>query len=221
VRNGLGDRQAPVRAAAGKLIGTWVDVIGGGLVEFLQTFDLLGSEVAENALFSVFVTRPDIFDNAEFDGESDHLVSLVVSYWIAEAFWNELTPEKAFLIRVFVEHCINTKDDGRLESSLPVVTALAFKIQAAYNRLLEQIQADEEARFLDKYSDEEWEANEEVRADQEFVIGEMLRLAVNLDYADEIGRRKMFGLVRTSCRSCRTCHVLAPRSRSPSLFQAI
>lgn len=59
-----------MRAAAGKLIGTWVDVVGGGLVEFLQTFDLLGSEVAEDALFSVFVTRPDIFDNAKFDGES-------------------------------------------------------------------------------------------------------------------------------------------------------
>jgi len=70
VRNGLGDRQAPVRAAAGKLIGIWVDVVGGGLIEFLRTFDLLGSEVAEDALFSVFVTRPDIFDNAQFDGKS-------------------------------------------------------------------------------------------------------------------------------------------------------
>ena len=73
MRNGLGDRQAPVRAAAGKLIGTWVDLIGGGLVEFLQTFDLLGSEVAEDALLSVFVTRPDIFDNAAFDGKSNDL----------------------------------------------------------------------------------------------------------------------------------------------------
>jgi condensin complex subunit 3 len=36
----------------------------------------------------------------------------------------------------------------------------------------------------------------------EFVIGEMLRLAVHLDYADEIGRRKMFALVRTSYLHC-------------------
>ena len=100
---------------------------------------------------------------------------------------------------MFVEHCINTKDDGRLESSLPVVTALAFKIQASYNDLLEQIQVYEEARILDEHNEEEQDANEEARADQEFVICEMLRLAVNLDYADEIGRRKMFGLVRTSC----------------------
>jgi condensin complex subunit 3 len=125
-------------------------------------------------------------------------VYVLVVYLIAEAFWNELSPEKAFLIRVFVEHCINTKDDRRLESSLPVVTALAFKIQAAYNDLLEQIQAYEELRLPDEHNDQEQEANEEARADQEFVIDEMLRLAVNLDYADEIGRRKMFGLVRTS-----------------------
>ncbi|KAF8524376.1 nuclear condensing complex subunit [Hysterangium stoloniferum] len=180
VRNGLGDRQAPVRAAAGKLIATWVDVMGGEMIEFLKTFDLVGSEVAEDALLSVFVTRPDIFDNAGFD----------------EAFWNELTPEKAFLVRIFVEHCISTKDESRLESSLPVVTALAFKIQSAYNDLLEQIQVYEEAKIQGEFTEEEQEANEDARADQEFVIAEMLKLAVNLDYADEIGRRKMFGLVR-------------------------
>jgi condensin complex subunit 3 len=121
-----------------------------------------------------------------------------------------LTPEKAFLVRVFVEHCINTKDDGRLESCLPVVTALAFKIQATYNDLLEQIQADEEVKFLDDQDEEAQEAKEEERADREFVIGEMLRLAVNLDYADEIGRRKMFGLVREWCD-----HVVS--AASPSL----
>lgn len=103
-------------------------------------------------------------------------------------------------MRVFVEHCINTKDDARLESSLPVVTALAFKIQAAYNDLVGDIQAYEELRVhgAGEHGGEEEarEANEEARADREFVIGEMLKLAVHLDYADEIGRRKMFGLVR-------------------------
>lgn len=32
--------------------------------------------------------------------------------------------------------------------------------------------------------------------DAKFVIAKMPKLAVNLDYADEIGRRKMFQLVR-------------------------
>ena len=46
--------------------------------------------------------------------------------------------------------------------------------------------------------DEERARREEELMDGEFVIGELLRLAVNLDYADEIGRRKMFQLVRKS-----------------------
>jgi condensin complex subunit 3 len=37
---------------------------------------------------------------------------------------------------------------------------------------------------------------EDARIDKESVIAELLKLAVHLDYSDEIGRRKMFQLVR-------------------------
>ena len=37
-----------------------------------------------------------------------------------------MTPEKAFLARIFVDYCVSQKDDRRLEAALPVVTALAF-----------------------------------------------------------------------------------------------
>jgi condensin complex subunit 3 len=84
VRNGLGDREPAVRAAAGKLIGAWVDAVSVGtkkglvledLLAFLGTFDLRESAVVEDALLSVFVTRVDVFDALEFDGA--HLFSLV------------------------------------------------------------------------------------------------------------------------------------------------
>ena len=39
---------------------------------------------------------------------------------------------------------------------------------------------------------------EDEKADREFIIAEMLKLAVNLDYTDEVGRRKMFQLMRLS-----------------------
>lgn len=77
VRNGLGDREPAVRAAAGKLIGAWVDAVSIGtkkgailedLLAFLGTFDLRESAVAEDALLSVFVTRVDVFDALDFDG---------------------------------------------------------------------------------------------------------------------------------------------------------
>jgi hypothetical protein len=77
------------------------------------------------------------------------------------------------------------------------VTALAFRIQEGYNALLEDIQAEEERVERDEVGTEEArQKREDERMDREFVIGEMLKLAVDLDYADEIGRRKMFQLVR-------------------------
>jgi condensin complex subunit 3 len=99
---------------------------------------------------------------------------------------------------VFVDHCISTNDDRRLESALPVVTSLAFRIQAAYNELLEDIQAEQADELLGGVDEEQRAKNEEARLAKEFVIAEMCKLAVNLDYADEIGRRKMFQLVRES-----------------------
>ncbi|KAH7887136.1 nuclear condensing complex subunit [Phlebopus sp. FC_14] len=193
VRNGLGDREPAVRAAAGSLLGTWVDFARGDskveegktveddVLDLLNIFDLNESTIAEDALLSIFATRVDIFDQLEFKDD----------------FWGELTPGRTFLARVFVEHCIATKDEAKLDASLPVVTHLAYQIQHAYNTYQEDMEALEQERAIRGEADEEQLAREEdERRDKEFVIGEMLKLAVNLDYADEIGRRKMFQLVR-------------------------
>ncbi|KAG8963687.1 hypothetical protein FRC00_005396 [Tulasnella sp. 408] len=183
VKNGLKDRESSVRTAAGRLVGGWVELFEGGLVELLKMFDLIGSEeVAQEALLSAFVTRPDLFDSVEF----------------GDTYWEDLTPEKAFLARVFVDHCISIKDTSRVESSLPVVTALAFKIQHCYNTLLE---LSKEMEAQDREDDMEVDGDsqadrEERRSSMEFTVAQLLKLAVNLDYSDEIGRRKMFGLVR-------------------------
>ena len=119
---------------------------------------------------------------------------------ITDAYWTILTPERALLVRVFAEHCKQNNDDIRLERLLPVVTELAFRIQAEYNSFNEAEQAATEDDFLmgSQTVDVKGqsEAREERRLDQIFVIGEILRLAVTLDFADEIGRRKMFQLVR-------------------------
>jgi len=102
-----------------------------------------------------------------------------------------LTPERAFLARVFVEHCKNVNDSAKLEN-LPVVTEIAFRIQEAYNSLIEDISNQE--NNVDDLGSGEIERKEA----RELVISELLKLAVNLDYSDEIGRRKTFQLVRAS-----------------------
>lgn len=84
VRNGLGDREGSVRKVAAGMLGGWVDHAEGDLLEvrldtltrsganeidqFLSRFDILSSQVAEEALVSVFVTRPELLDAIEFDG---------------------------------------------------------------------------------------------------------------------------------------------------------
>ena len=74
---------------------------------------------------------------------------------------------------------------------MPVMTALAFKIQALYNDLLRKVQNDAENKAFGTETDQEEEME-----DAQFVLGELMKIAVNMDYADEIGRRKMFALVR-------------------------
>lgn len=69
VRNGLGDRQPSVRATAAKLVASWVDLYEGNIFEFLKSFDLVVSEVSEDLLLSIFVTKAELFDDLEFDGE--------------------------------------------------------------------------------------------------------------------------------------------------------
>lgn len=110
---------------------------------------------------------------------------------MVDAFWQTLTPERAFLARVFVDHCISAKDEARIESTMPVMTALAFKIQALYNDLLRRAQTEDENKAFGTEGNQE----EEVENAQ-IVLGELLKIAINMDYADEIGRRKMFALVR-------------------------
>lgn len=76
------------------------------------------------------------------------------------------------------------------------MTLIAFRIQEAYNHLVEDI-TNQEAHTEDLDSNE-MDRREDERIATELVISELLKLAVNLDYSDEIGRRKTFQLVRAS-----------------------
>lgn len=118
VKDGLGDREESVRTAASSLIGTWIDVIDisgakaenqdvkreevpgteEGVLSLLKLFDLGQDTVAVDALFSVFTTRPDIFDNIKFDGErrESRCVFASYSYTRQRSIGRRLTPSVLF-----------------------------------------------------------------------------------------------------------------------------
>ncbi|TIB14601.1 hypothetical protein E3P89_00914 [Wallemia ichthyophaga] len=168
IRAGLGDRDPIVQKACAGLLSTWVDRADNNLQLFLEYFDVIDSRVAEDALLALFTHRPDIFHAVQLD----------------EGAWSALTPEHALLARVYVDHCVAYEDYAKLEM-LPVVTAMAFHMQSAYNAVVALAQRDDDS---DEHTDRLVNAN--------FVLGELLKLAINLDYADEMGRRKVFTLVR-------------------------
>ncbi|KAJ7598768.1 nuclear condensing complex subunit [Mycena floridula] len=197
IKTGLGDREAAVRVAVGKLLETWFDIalaqvkepeeqswtgddsgVMRGFIQFLTFFDVVGpgEAVAADAMLSIFTTRPKLSELFVFQ----------------DAYWTNLTPESAVLARVFVEHSFSTGSQERLDTaSLPVVTAFAFHIQEAYNGLLAILQ---EVSLLGTGDDEESEVREEEIAKKEVVLGELLRMSLKLDYMDEIGRRKVFSV---------------------------
>ena len=93
-----------MRNAAALLLGRWVEAVTetvpkeeegaekpepkvySGLVALLKMLDLSDRVVPVDALLSLFATRPDIFNNMEFDGEPCSLfwgfaLALIVVSW--------------------------------------------------------------------------------------------------------------------------------------------
>ncbi|VDC04706.1 unnamed protein product [Peniophora sp. CBMAI 1063] len=142
------------------------------LCMFLRSFDLAAgsTDVAQSALLSVFATDKERFSQLN----------------LTEDWWNTLTPERVFLGRVYVEYCTDKKLHERVDDALPPVTALAFHLQGAYNKLIE----------LPEPEGDEDEVAAFAREDALFTVKEMLAVAKIHDYTDEAGRRRMFKLVR-------------------------
>lgn len=172
VKTGLGEREETVKRACKKLISAWVDKDVGDPWKLVDRFDgLKHAETTMMALKSAFETRPALLDSVVFDDE----------------YWNNLTPNHALLARSVVEYLKSQGHAGeaRLEEIMPLVMALAFRMQAMWSALVELLSG--EANDDDA---------EEMAVAQASILESLLHLALNSDYGDEIGRRKMFTLIR-------------------------
>ncbi|KAF5386531.1 hypothetical protein D9757_005916 [Collybiopsis confluens] len=205
VRNGLGDREDVVRSAAANLIEKWVETANLDepkpkeenqeanvkqelVLALLKMFDLNTDKIAAEALTSVFQSNSRYADALTF----------------GDTYWSSLTPETTFLARVstqFYQSKIKTVPEAkrqefedRLEAILPTVTSLAFRLLTNFNDLVDAIQQHEKERH--HMGDEERTLKQDELDNKQFVVSELLKIAVLLDYADEIGRKKMLSLIR-------------------------
>ena len=158
------------------------------LLELLERIDIVNSGieggVAIEAMQHFWEGRPDYCDYITFDG----------------AFWDVLTPESAFVARTFNTFCRNSdsaKYQSMADDKLPEVTRFAFILQKQIGTLIELVR-----KCATTAADEEGENNnmeaEEDMVQHEFAVEQLLHIALRLDYTDEIGRRKMFSVVRES-----------------------
>ncbi|KAJ6110827.1 hypothetical protein N7486_003062 [Penicillium sp. IBT 16267x] len=199
LRWGLRDRDESVRKATGKLFyDRWVEDCAGtnpgeeegastqrsppkidALLELLERIDVantgMESGIAHEAMRSFWEGRADYRDAMVFD----------------DPFWESLTAESAFLLRSFNDFC-RVENDGKYESlaeeKMPEVTALGYYLAKYMNELLQR----------KKLSKETGDANDDDAVEQEFIVEQLLHIAITLDYSDEVGRRKMFALLRES-----------------------
>ncbi|PLB35197.1 condensin subunit YCG1 [Aspergillus candidus] len=199
LRWGLRDRDESVRKATGKLFyDRWVEDCAGtnseseggptgqrsppnipALLELLERIDVVNagieSGIAHEAMASFWEGRPDYREAVVFD----------------EPFWESLTAEAVFLLRSFNDFC-RVENEGKYDSladeKMPEVTAFAFYLNKYLTDLLQRKRAAKENP----------DANEDDDVEQEFIVEQLLHIALTLDYSDEVGRRKMFSLLRES-----------------------
>lgn len=155
------------------------------LLELLERIDIINSGgesgIAQIAMKQFWQGRPDYVDYVSFP----------------DSFWEDLTPELAFVARTFNDFCRTSgKEDGYtgpraldvlVEEKLPEVTKFGFLLERELNKLIDTIR--EAATEQDEEADED-------SVQREFVVEQMLHMAQTFDYSDEVGRRKMFGLMR-------------------------
>jgi condensin complex subunit 3 len=149
------------------------------LLELLERIDVVNSGVetgiAHEAMKEFWDGRPDYRDFISFD----------------DPYFDELTAESMFIARSFNQYCKDS-GDSKLESlredKMPEVTKFAFLLQRHIARLIqgvEQVALNPDDGDL-----------EEDTVQQEFCVEQMLHIALTLDYSDEMGRRKMFSIMR-------------------------
>lgn len=198
LRWGLRDRDENVRKATARLFhDRWIEDCAGprldsengkteeavapsidGVLELLERIDVLNSGVEDGialeAMGKFWSGRPDYQDTINFQ----------------DPFWHHLNPESVFLARSFNDYC-RQQPEGKyetlVEEKMPEVTKLAFFLQIYTNNLVECLR-----RNHGRYEGDE----EEDTVEQEFIVEQLLHIAKTLDYSDEVGRRKMFALLR-------------------------
>ncbi|KAH7135185.1 condensin complex component cnd3 [Dendryphion nanum] len=202
IRWGLRDRDETVRKATARLFRErWIEDCTelpdsqdekkpgevsppdmNALTELLERINVTwsGAEegMAHQAMREFWDGRPDYRDYVAFDDD----------------FWRDLSSESAFIARSFNDYCLSTQDEQLRDEKIPEVARLAYFIQERLNAL---VPLEREVAIRENDDPEYQELAERVE-EEEFIMEQLLHIALTLDYSDEVGRRMIFNLMRNA-----------------------
>ncbi|KAI9291170.1 hypothetical protein K502DRAFT_344837 [Neoconidiobolus thromboides FSU 785] len=167
LKNGFSDREKEVKQACTELVTKiWLPTVGSDLIELLEKLDVIHSDVAEMTLIAFFDTHKSEFMKFNLPAE----------------FWATLSTESAFLARVVIEYAHDNNHNTKMEQMIPNASELAQIIQEYSNVLVE----------MGENEDDEDNSNDSL----EFILLQLLKICYLLDFGDEVGRRKIFSILR-------------------------
>ncbi|KAG5437937.1 hypothetical protein PCANB_000283 [Pneumocystis canis] len=160
---GMNDRNDQVKKAVIKMFATvWIEHVNNNLLELLERLDVINSKIAEDAMSHFFSIRVDVVKTIVFDND----------------FWENITPESAFLVRCWNDFCLKEGYSHLLEEKIPEISQQALYIE----KILENFENN----------------TEESRHELEFILIQLLLIVKTTDFSDEMGRKKIFNILWNS-----------------------
>lgn len=216
ILKGLKDREESVRKETVHLAHCWVKIgFREDIEKFLAAMDLISLGFVEEDqdeknkieniehVVKAWLTSHGL--NPSRDPDADGLVES--DEFGSESWWININAERAFLLRVAAEHYKSFSDESKLDEVMPVATALAFRIEHNFHSLTELLNILEQTP---KSRVEDDEQKLQMAAQKTFILRELLTVAMLADYGDELGRRKMFSLLRDLVSDPLLPHSLIP-----------
>lgn len=160
-----------MQKACGRLLSErWIKQSDNNLVSFLAQFDVVSNPtVAEHAIKAFLAGNP------RFTPPND------------DSIWQDLLPEVALILAVYCEQAAASGNQEAIDTLIPEVSAQVNRIEKYFK--LSIAGTDPESSM----SEEEAEMT---KIGYDFVLTQLLRIAMVLDYGDEVGRRNMFASLR-------------------------
>ncbi|EMR09106.1 hypothetical protein PNEG_02450 [Pneumocystis murina B123] len=163
LRWGIKDRNDQVKKAAVKMFSTiWIEHVNNNLLELLERLDVINSKIAEDAMNSFFSMRIDVVKTITFDSD----------------FWENITPESAFLVRCWNDFCIKEGYTHLLEEKIPEISQQALYIE----------------KILENFEN----STDENKQELEFILEQILLIIKTTDFSDEMGRKNIFNILQNN-----------------------